>query len=52
MLEKSGTIVLTQEEIESIQTGEIPLRVLEWRLSLEELQAIIAARQYQSVNSD
>lgn len=51
-MEKSGTIVLTEEEVKSIQAGIIPLRVQEWRLSLEELQAIIAARQHQLVNSD
>lgn len=51
-MEKSGTIVLTEEEVKSIQAGNIPLRLQEWHLSLDEWQDIISALNYQRVDSD
>ena len=47
MLEKTGNIRLTDEELIRIKSGDIPERIkLSWNLSLDELQSIILSGAY------
>ncbi len=49
MLEKSGTITLTDEDIYELQNLKVSERVRSnWNLSLEELQEIVASNSYVS----
>lgn len=46
MLEKSGRLLLSQEDIDLISVGIIPDRIKEWDLTLDELQALLASSEY------
>jgi hypothetical protein len=47
MLEKQGKVVLTDEDLEQYNKGQVSDRVKEtWGLSLDDLKAVIAAQQY------
>lgn len=53
MLEKSGALLVTSEELETMQRGEVPVRLfLEWGLQKQDLPAIMAEHQYAVVDSD
>lgn len=46
-MEKSGTITLTQEDLELYEAGEVSDRVkLLWELTFPELRDIIESRNY------
>lgn len=46
-MEKSSSVVLTQNEIEQITDGEIPFRIAStWGFTLAELRGILAAGTY------
>lgn len=48
MLEKRGTIILTEDEFNQIMEGNVPIRILnEWSLTLDELLDIINKNNYQ-----
>jgi hypothetical protein len=50
MLEKTGSLKLTQLELNEIQRGDIPFRIKnEWNLSLNEILDIIQSGQYQVI---
>jgi hypothetical protein len=47
MLEKNGTIVLTQEDLEAYNQGLVSDRLKQlWQLSFEELQTIVNNANY------
>lgn len=47
MIEKSSSVVLTDDEIEQIKSGKIPMRIgSTWGFTLPELQSILAAGTY------
>lgn len=48
MLEKTGMVTLTEEELIQIKMGTLPERLnREWSLTLEELKTIIQTNRYQ-----
>jgi hypothetical protein len=52
MLEKTGNVVLTEEELITVKRGTMPKRILnEWGLSLSELQSIIASGSYKTIGT-
>jgi hypothetical protein len=54
MLEKTGAVTLTEEELIQIRSGVLPQRIEQtWGLSLSELSSIISSGNYQTtgVNS-
>jgi hypothetical protein len=47
MLEKQGKVVLTDEDLEQYNKGQVSSRIQEtWGLSLADLEEIIASRSY------
>lgn len=53
MLEKSGALLVTAEELDVMEKGEVPIRLfLEWGLQEQDLPAIMAEHQYTVVGSD
>lgn len=52
MLEKTGAVILTEEELIQAKLGTLPDRIKQtWDLSLEELSAIIQSGNYQTTGS-
>lgn len=53
MLEKTGNVSLTQEELIQIQMKNVPERLKQtWDLSLSELESIISAGNYRLINDE
>lgn len=47
MLEKSGTITLTTEDLNELHAGKVSERVQStWGLTLQQLQEIVAMKSY------
>jgi hypothetical protein len=48
-IEKSGTIILTDEEVRLVNLGTLPPRLAnDWKLTLQEARQIVQAQHYQS----
>jgi len=52
MLEKSGSIALTMEEVESFRNGVVPTKLQNWNLSLDEFNALINSGQITIMHED
>lgn len=53
MLEKTGNLVLTEDEFLETKAGKLPPRILnEWGLSLSDLQAIITSGKYSTIGKE
>ncbi len=53
MLEKSGSVVLTKEDLELYNQGQVSKRLAdEWGLSLESLREIVTSHNYTLLNTD
>ena len=47
MMEKSGTVILTEKDLEDYKEGRVSLRLQEeWGLTFEELRNIIETNNY------
>lgn len=52
MLEKSGTITLTLEDLNELEKGKVSERIRSnWNLSLAELKEIVATNSYVPANA-
>lgn len=52
MLEKSGSIVLTKEDLDDLRLGLVSERVKSsWGLTLEQLQEIVSNNNYTIITS-
>lgn len=53
MMEKTGAVSLTEEELIKAKSGVLPDRIKQdWDLTLPELESIIQTGNYQIVGSD
>ena len=51
MLEKSGTIVLTDEDLKELKDGKVSKRVEDnWGLSVEQLKEVVKNNEYKPLN--
>jgi hypothetical protein len=51
MLEKSGAVVLTDEDVKKSEEGVVTKRVQEtWGLNIEELQEVVKSKDYKITN--
>lgn len=52
MLEKQGKVVLTDEDLEQYNKGQVSPRVKEtWDFSLDDLKDVIASKQYITIKT-
>jgi hypothetical protein len=52
MLEKQGKVVLTDEDLQEYNRGQVSSRVKEtWGFSLDDLKDVIATKQYITIKT-
>lgn len=52
MLEKQGRVVLTDDDLEQYNKGQVSSRVKDtWGFSLDDLKDVIASKQYTTIKT-